>query len=72
MTSAHMPKDGDFASFLQAKTDSPAAVLAVEVPAENLSEAPSELDNLPELTDEELERQALNDPGADGDTSTPE
>ena len=72
MTSAHMPKDGDFASFLQANTDRPAAVLAVEVPEEKSSEDPSELDDLPELTDEELERQALNDPGADGDTSTPE
>lgn len=30
------------------------------------------LNDLPALTDEELDSQALNDPGADGDIRTPE
>lgn len=31
-----------------------------------------EMAELPPISDEELERQALSDPGADGDVNTPE
>lgn len=43
-----------------------------EEPTERLLEELNALRDGSSLSDEELERQALNDPGADGDVSTPE
>jgi hypothetical protein len=41
-------------------------------PTEEFLEEMNALENAPPLSDEELERQALSDPGADGDVRTPE
>ncbi|MDZ7918628.1 hypothetical protein [Rhodoferax sp.] len=43
-----------------------------EDPSDEFVEEWSELNNLPEVSDEELAQQALNAPGADGDINTPE
>jgi hypothetical protein len=43
-----------------------------EEPTEELLQEWQALDEAPPLSDEELARQALNAPGADGDPSTPE
>jgi hypothetical protein len=43
-----------------------------EQPTEEFLEEFRALNALPELSDEELARQALEDPGADGDVRTPE
>ena len=43
-----------------------------EEPTEALLAEWNELNNLPELSDEELAQQALNAPGDDGDIHTPE
>jgi hypothetical protein len=43
-----------------------------EDPTEEFLDEWNELNNLPKLSDEEFERQALNAPGDDGDINTPE
>jgi hypothetical protein len=43
-----------------------------EDPSDEFLEEFNELNNLPEVSDEELARQALNAPGDDGDINTPE
>jgi hypothetical protein len=43
-----------------------------EEPTEDFLDEWNALENAPELSDEELTRQALNAPGDDGDTRTPE
>ena len=43
-----------------------------EEPTEEFLEEFVALNEAPAVSDEDLEQQALNDPGADGDTSTPE
>lgn len=43
-----------------------------EEPTEEFIEEWNALENAPELSDEELAQQALNAPGEDGDTRTPE
>jgi hypothetical protein len=43
-----------------------------EDPTEEFLDEWNELNNLPELSDEELAQQALNAPGDDGDINTPE
>jgi hypothetical protein len=43
-----------------------------EEPTEEFLEEWNALENAPELSDEELARQALDAPGDDGDTHTPE
>lgn len=98
MTNRNMPKDGDFASYLNAKTCStvlPAkggehnpdtdslvaprprqtiqeVLVDGEEPTDEFLEEWNALENAPELSEEELERQALSAPGGDGDTHTPE
>ena len=98
MTNADMPKDGDFASYLEGKTSRPvgapdtATGLAVNAsppadaprqtieqillegqePTEEFLEAWNAGQSEPDISDEELERQALEAPGEDGDPSTPE
>lgn len=47
-------------------------VLEGEEPTEEFLEEMQALEDAPELTEEELARQALEAPGADGDPSTPE
>jgi len=47
-------------------------VLDGEEPTEALLEEVDALEHAPPLSDEELARQALEHPGADGDPSTPE
>ena len=92
MTNTTTPNNGDFASYLEGKSQSdPAATIAVDAsrtpaedqtiadvllggdePAEELLDQLRVLEDFAPLSDEELERQALNDPGADGDVTTPE
>ncbi|MCZ8292480.1 MAG: hypothetical protein O9312_03105 [Hylemonella sp.] len=100
MTTSDTPKDGDFASYLEAKsrnqsTISPAqggelniqadvpvaapprqtiqqVLVDGEEPSDEFLEEWNALGNAPELSDEELESQALSAPGDDGDTRTPE
>ncbi|CAN7494897.1 hypothetical protein LJR118_003443 [Acidovorax sp. LjRoot118] len=98
MTSPDMPKDGDFASYLEGKmsrsAEVPDAAGSVDVNASAPAAAPRQTieqilvegqepteefieewnagQGEPELSDEELERQALEAPGDDGDPSTPE
>ncbi|PQA78142.1 hypothetical protein [Rhodoferax sp. TS-BS-61-7] len=43
-----------------------------EAPNDEFLEEWNELNSLPEVSDEELARQALNAPGDDGDINTPE
>lgn len=43
-----------------------------EAPTDEFLEEWNELNSLPEVSDEELARQALNAPGDDGDINTPE
>lgn len=43
-----------------------------EEPSEEFLQEWNELNNLPEVSDDELAQQALNAPGADGDIHTPE
>lgn len=43
-----------------------------EEPTEEFLEEWNALENAPELSDEEFERQALSAPGDDGDTGSPE
>jgi hypothetical protein len=47
-------------------------LLRGEEPTDGFIESFAELNALPELSEEELARQALADPGEDGDVSTPE
>ncbi|MBE7366194.1 hypothetical protein [Ramlibacter pallidus] len=47
-------------------------VLEGEEPTEEFLEEMQALENAPELSEEELARQALEAPGGDGDPSTPE
>lgn len=47
-------------------------VLDGEEPTEELLEEVDALEHAPPLSDEELAKQALEHPGADGDPSTPE
>ena len=95
MINTTTPNNGDFASYLEGKSQSdPAATIAVdasrtpaddqedqtiadvllggEEPTEELLDQLRVLEDFAPLSDEELERQALNDPGADGDVTTPE
>jgi len=100
MTTSDTPKDGDFASYLEAKSRNQSTVLPVqgrelniqaeepvavpprqtiqqvlvdgEEPSAEFLEEWNALENAPELSDEELEKQALSAPGDDGDTQTPE
>ncbi len=96
MTSPDMPKDGDFASYLEGKmsrsAEIPDAAMSVNAivpadaprqtieqilvegqePTEEFLEAWNAGQDEPELSDEELERQALEASGDDGDPSTPE
>jgi hypothetical protein len=95
-----MPKDGDFAPYLEGKTgraaEAPGAATLVDAnanasapadaprqtieqiliegqePTEEFLEAWNAGQAVPALSDEELERQALEAPGGDGDPSTPE
>lgn len=60
---ASIPKDG------QTIED---VVLKGQEPSDELLEELKTLENAPPLSDEELARQALEDPGADGDPRTPE
>ncbi len=76
MTTTNTPKDGDFAAMLEKKAH-PAPQTLQEAPevgdltAGQLAEL-AELAEAPELSDEDLARQALEHPGGDGDASTPE
>lgn len=88
MTKPDAPKDGDFASWLQAREKNlPAAapepqpeprqtvqqvLVDGEEPTEEFLEEWNALEAAPELPDEELARQALEAPGDDGDVNTPE
>ncbi|WP_234267572.1 hypothetical protein [Hydrogenophaga sp. NFH-34] len=98
MTIQDMPKDGDFASYLEGKmghtADAPKAAASMGANASEPAYAPCQtieqvlvegqeptqefleewnaVQNAPELSDEEFERQALEAPGEDGDPSTPE
>ena len=85
MTSPDTPKDGDFASYLEAKSRNRSTIppeqggelnIQTDVPGEEPSDEFLEewnaLENAPELSDEELEKQALSAPGDDGDAQTPE
>ena len=99
MTTTDTPKDGDFASYLEAKRKNPSAaspeagvepstdfgvpiaqprqtiqqvLVEGEEPTEEFLEEWNALESAPELSDEELAQQALNAPGEDGDTRTPE
>jgi hypothetical protein len=97
-----VPKDGDFASYLEmaAKKKEPApaqsdaspkgfeslksaegaqtrqtiqqVLVEGQEPTDEFLEEWNALNEMPELSDEELERQALHDSGADGDIRTPE
>ncbi len=99
---AGTPKEGDFASWIDEKSEalkhrlgeqfpvpptelvSPSAhpetgrqkleevLLEHEAPSEEFLEELASLDNAPPLSDEELDRQALEAGGADGDSDTPE
>ena len=80
MNASKPPQDGDFAAYLEAKGQGGAAPpppvpSADPAPALALTEElVQELEAMGavELSDEELERQALAAPGADGDPQTPE
>jgi hypothetical protein len=88
MTPTDSPKDGDFAAYLerQAKAIEPATELLPDLQVADAAPAGGQAadredefgseeeltDAALDITDEELERQALADPGADGDPSTPE
>ncbi len=100
MTNQGTPRNGDFASLLEAKAkNTPEAAASAtgaagapsalepftqrrqtiddvlvhgEEPSEEFLQEWNELNNLPEVSDEELAQQALNAPGADGDVNTPE
>lgn len=99
MKTPDTPKDGDFASYLDARQSNPSpassdkgaksnagfddpvvsprqtiqqVLVNGEEPTVEFLEEWNALENAPELTDEELEQQALNAPGDDGDTRTPE
>ena len=86
MTHPDTPKDGDFAAFLERKAagappqDAPAAqpqtlqdiLVGGEEPTDAFIADFKALEDAPPLSDEELARQALEHPGADGDPSTPE
>lgn len=100
MTTSDTPKDGDFASYLEAKSRNRSTALPAqggelniqaevpaaapprqtiqqvlvdgEEPSDEFLEEWNALEHAPELTDEELEKQALSAPGDDGDTRTPE
>lgn len=47
-------------------------LLAEEAPTQEFLDGFAELESAPPLSDEELERQALEAPGADGNPQTPE
>lgn len=84
MTSPDMPKDGDFAFYLEGKmgplADAPDAprqtieqiVVEGQEPTEEFLEEWNAEQSAPELSEEEFERQALEAPGEDGDPNTPE
>lgn len=86
MTHPDTPKDGDLVEFIESKvTDvllAGAAAVAPqtlddllingEEPTAELLEQMKALEQAAPLSDEELARQALEHPGADGDPSTPE
>jgi hypothetical protein len=104
MTNTNVPKDGDFASYLEEKArreedtrhskdsnvssngldglsssvDSATRQTINDVlingqePTDEFLEELNALENAPGLSDEELEQQALSDPGADGDVGIPE
>lgn len=99
MKTLDAPKDGDFASYLEARQSNPSpassdkcakcsagfddsvvpprqtiqqVLVDGEEPTAEFLDEWNALQNAPELTDEELEQQALTAPGEDGDTRTPE
>lgn len=88
MTHPDTPKDGDFAALLESKAAAAAlpsdperlgpgqtlddVLIDGEEPTAELLEELAALENAPPLSDEELTRQAIEHPGADGDPSTPE
>jgi hypothetical protein len=80
-------EDGDFAAQLEqlarqaSASDLPAATRSQSIedvlvhgeePSDEFIEEMRTLNSAPALSDEELERQALEHPGADGDPRTPE
>ncbi|MFG6432705.1 hypothetical protein [Roseateles sp. LYH14W] len=88
MTNSDTPKDGDFAAFLERQAAAPAlpkeptevaprqtlddVLVGGQEPTSEFLEAIDALRRAEPLSDEELARQALEHPGADGDPSTPE
>lgn len=76
MTTNNTPPDGDFAdqraSTAPTSTESePVAPEDIEV-GQPFSPESTPVEGVPVVSDEELEKQALAHPGADGDPSTPE
>lgn len=78
MSQTNTPEDGDFSKLLEQAAGTKEMSIATDAPAPaNQPPAPAhellaEADPLPPLSDEELERQALEDGGADNDPFTPE
>lgn len=102
MSDSNTPKDGDFAHWVESKSEalkfelgekfpvppttlhSPSVhvetsqqkleevLLEHEEPTQELLDELSALEQAPPLSDEELDRQALEAGGGDGDSSTPE
>ena len=102
MTNSEMPKDGDFAHWVEEKAEAvkfelgekfpvpptelhsgsvhvettgqklEEVLLGHEAPTQALLEELNALETAPELSEEELTRQALDAGGADGDAGTPE
>lgn len=78
MKSPDTPKDGELNTDTDARAAAPPRQTIQDVlidgaePTEEFLEEWNALENAPELSDEEFERQALSAPGDDGDTETPE
>lgn len=78
MKSPDTPQDGELNTDTDARAAAPPrqtiqdVLIDGEEPTEEFLEEWNALENAPELSDEEFERQALSAPGDDGDTGTPE
>jgi hypothetical protein len=78
MTATNTPDDGDFSKLIEEKLKQVVSMdlfATLQPPVNRQSGAVEEdanLEDVPPISDEELERQALADGGADNDPSTPE